>query len=643
MTDDASMPPSGGTGWSVRPDATEPNLNPAPPRFAWSPNPASMPVATQPEVWVQPGEPAARSRRRRLLGATVAFVVTAALVAAPAAIVHYERLSRGTGDVLVDRVVPADSAVYGAAYLDPPLSTKRAVQGFTDHFPSLRNSLGSRVSSLGDSILAGSGLKYDTDVKPWLGTQIAFFIEVGNRHFDGAALIATTNESAALSALDRGTRAGNPTATWSTASYRGVSIAVGALHGCDSCGAPAYAVVDHVAMIGSSKTVIEHGIDVARGATRSLGSDSLYRETATKLDTGRLAEVYLSAAPLVAALQDQLSSADQFTQSLAGRLTDELAAYRSAGISLSVQSDRATLQVVSLTDPSKFPAAARSSQAGLSLLDWLPASSFAVLSGSTAGAGVLAGLGTVGVLSSVGSQTSSSFTQVTNGLAVPNTTTPPQPALTPAPLSTSPRFPSPRTPFPGNDLVQHLTGPAAASIWRATDGSPRGAFVVSSDSASALRTAFSSILSLAATPDVRCDASGCAAGPGAAPHAVPHSGTDITVSANGMLAYATVGQVGVIGNGADAVADVLDAHATGRNILTSGGFPAGVARSSSAGLLWADMQQAVSVIRDQLSPSDRASFDDTTGGNLAPLRVLLLTSTGDRSTQTVTMQLTLGT
>src|SRR5438045_7616524 len=80
---------------------------------------------------------------------------------------------RGSGDVL-EQMVPADSDGYATAYLDPSLSQKLHLRQILGKFPALGGSSGinHRVDQLLAQLLNGSGLDFERDVKPWLGSQM---------------------------------------------------------------------------------------------------------------------------------------------------------------------------------------------------------------------------------------------------------------------------------------------------------------------------------------------------------------------------------------------------------------------------------------------------------------------------------------
>jgi hypothetical protein len=538
---------------------------------------------------------------------------TIAIIGVPTAIVLFMRFAHGTGDVLVERMVPADSAVYGAFYMDPPLSTKTGVRDFANRFPSVHGSLDAKISQVADSVLSSTGLKYDTDVKPWLGTQIGFFVEIAHKSASGALLLTSTDDAragAALGAIHSAPAYSHE--TWSTSTYRGVTITSGSAADCSACSGIAYAIVDHVAVVADTAAAIQHAIDTDQGAA-SLGHDSLYKQTVDKLDSGRIAEVYAAAAPLVSAFKDSLSSADSSTRSVMDVYVKALEAYRSGALSVSIGSDHATLQVLTLTDPSKLPADA--STAGASLLGWLPQSSVAAASGGINASGVLGALGSLGAAGA--------------GPAAGFATLPPDVGLPTASPTAS-----------GADVARHLNGPYAVGVWKSPDGKPRGALLLTADDAAALKSALDSLTSLFAPGTFDCTAYGCTQTPQPT-HSENHDGTAITVTADGSVAYAVVGSMGIIATGPAAVGDVLDAHRSGRSVLASSAFPSTGTIDPSAGLVWVDVQQTVALIRDSLTPSQRSSFDQQAAGDLAPLKVLTLTSSGDRSTQIATIQVTL--
>ena len=129
-------------------------------------------TAPPPEPAIPTPEEPAPSRRRHTVAILVGAVAALAIVVGTALVV-VTGLLRGTGDV-VDRMVPGDAGVYATAYLDPSLSQKLDLQALVRHIPALQGQQVDRRLDQGmDGLLKPEGLSFATDVRPWLGSQVA--------------------------------------------------------------------------------------------------------------------------------------------------------------------------------------------------------------------------------------------------------------------------------------------------------------------------------------------------------------------------------------------------------------------------------------------------------------------------------------
>jgi hypothetical protein len=123
-----------------------------------------------------------------------------------------------------------------------------------------------------DHIFRGSGLRYEQDIKPWLGQRIGFVADAFS--LDGIALIAPTNDpAAAVAALARGEQ--HHGASLTPESYGGFNYRVAN----ESAGQVALGAVGHYAVIGGTGA-FRQIVDTYRGRVAPLnpsGSGALVR------------------------------------------------------------------------------------------------------------------------------------------------------------------------------------------------------------------------------------------------------------------------------------------------------------------------------------------------------------------------------
>jgi hypothetical protein len=284
-----------------------------------------------------------------MLVAAVAAVLTVALLGAGYALYSL----RGTGDVLAG-VVPGDTDVYVTVYLDPSASQKLNLKRLVGAFPQLEGVEQGGVQQVVNGFLSsvGSGLSFESDVQPWLGSQVAFAGRI-ERGTNGAVLIASKDDAAARRALakfrkgPRGKRA-----RWSEQSYQGVTISVGTLRSEDRHQVVVLAVVNHTVVVGSDAAFVRRVVDTATGHGKSLASSDVFGQAIDGLPGDRLAlgYVYLPTA-MAGLLRDVPGGASNVPGGAAA-----LSLFRGMGVSISAEPDGISVDLHVSMDPSKVPA-----------------------------------------------------------------------------------------------------------------------------------------------------------------------------------------------------------------------------------------------------------------------------------------------
>jgi len=652
---------------------TDPTGEQPPAQPGWTlPPPPSSPYVGVPDT--EPGGAAPR-RSRRLLKVSLAVVGTVVLVGVPSAVALFLAMSRGSGDQLI-RTVPANADIYVTVELDPSLSQKRNLESFLEHFPKLRSQDQIRKnidSSLSDSV-KDLGLDYKRDVQPWLGNQVAMVARVDSKGGAAALVVRSTDDAAAARAVDRIKSGHNMSGLhWSTQAHGGVSVTVGRYSSTSASADAAYAVFDHVAVLASDPSIVDAMIDTDHGRQANLGTVQAYRDTLAQLPDDHIGVAYVNAASLVRTLKKMagdMSSAPDVVR----KAMDSLDAYRTMGMAVSAQSDAMALDAVSLTDPSKLSAAQRTAlstnSSRAAALGWVPRDSYGVIAAtrsSSGAAGVPLALAVIGGLTVVGRQTTSTFQNISNGLAPPESApTPaggvppvPPPSLDQVPVTPPPGLdlqaappPNPEPPQPvlqqaqpadplqqlGLDdphgIASHLTGDAAVAVGPGHGSLPVSAVLaVGTDQAAAMQRFLDTAAGLAGSGG-RWTAQAYG---GAVVHTLHLDGTPFAPS------YTVLDGYGLVATDPGALRAAVDAHrGAAPGIDSSPSFSGSAAGHAAGGLVFIDFPALFSSVESALGGSDRADFDRNTMPDVRPLRTLVVTSTGNTRVQSTHVVLTVG-
>lgn len=257
-------------------------------------------------------------------------------------------------------LAPADTAIYANVYLQPSAGQQMNLGGLIGRLPGFADeaSLDDKVDQVVANLLTAAGLDVDyaSEVKPWLGNQVAVAGWAGDPDPVMVAIVDVKDIDAARAALaDLAGRAGAPT---TPVDYRGAEI-----HVADSA---AYAFVDDLLVIGESASSIEAVVDVNAGAAALAGRDD-FRSTMADLPADHLASLFIDLAAI-------------------GEATDtgqQLSALSTAGAALVAERDGLRL---SGRAPFDVAEAASSATAGFglggepsSLVDWMPRDTVAEL------------------------------------------------------------------------------------------------------------------------------------------------------------------------------------------------------------------------------------------------------------------------
>ncbi|MDQ3985047.1 MAG: DUF3352 domain-containing protein [Actinomycetota bacterium] len=132
----------------------------------------------------------------------IAIVLAALLVGAGAVLTYGFLFSPAVDDAI--KLIPADSKLYVNFFLDPSNSQKQALENIIESSP-LKSPDGAKkeLFDLLNQPLKEQGCSVEEDFEPWVGKQMSFFISDFGEEPDGALLVATENEDAALAAFNK--------------------------------------------------------------------------------------------------------------------------------------------------------------------------------------------------------------------------------------------------------------------------------------------------------------------------------------------------------------------------------------------------------------------------------------------------------
>ncbi|MGH7685745.1 MAG: DUF3352 domain-containing protein [Candidatus Dormibacteria bacterium] len=498
--------------------------------------------------------PARPRRRRRVVVAALAVLVVAA--GTTGAILGF-RVLGGSADSL-QSLVPSDSAIYVNVHLDPSAGQKLALNGLLDKFPALSGS--SRDTTINgwlDSALRPTGLTHD-DVRPWLGSDVSF---VSSGAPDAAALISSTNDSAAQAAITKLQQKSDHPDQWTTSTYNGVTVT-------SNADAGVFAVTDHAMIIGSAAGVVHEIIDTALGKHAAIASSSSFTEAVGQVPSDRIALVYVEPSAIAQSLLKSAASA------LPQNALSSLQAYRGVALAVVAHSDGVSVSGVEDLDTSKMSAAQRAQLSepphDNGSLALMPASSYA--------AATVTGLKETlqGLVDEAGAASGFDLSSILQQLGL-----------------TGP-----------NGIVGHLSGDAGIDLTPESGANvPGGALAIGTDSDSAAQQFMSNLVATVCNGFL-CDASQLT-------HQ-QYDGADITSVAPSTVAsgidpsWAVFHGWIITGSTPDQVRAALDADRSGHNVTGNADYGAVMSQvggSSNNGSFFVDVQPLLSAFHASM-PSD---------------------------------------
>lgn len=223
--------------------------------------------------------------------------LTSLLAVAGGAVVGGYLFLAGAGIDHTAELVPAKATAYLSVYLQPSTAQQTKLAGLIGRLPGFGDpaTLSTKVDQMVHNALSGSGLDYETDVRPWIGGQLA----IGAWQTPGAAsgdpptastvvVAEVKDRPAAQAALDRLAKRDGTTARHAT--YQGVDLVLS-----DTAG---YAFLGNLLVFGEPRSALEAAVDVNRGSGDALATSARFRDAMAKLPSDRLAAAYVDLAGL---------------------------------------------------------------------------------------------------------------------------------------------------------------------------------------------------------------------------------------------------------------------------------------------------------------------------------------------------------
>lgn len=204
-------------------------------------------------------------------------------------------------DASADRaaaVVPADTPLYLNVYLQPSAGQRMNLEALVARLPGFADTatFDEKVDQVVQNLFSAAEVDYLTEIKPWLGNQIAIAATPGSAdpaEVDFLLVADVKDRPAAEAALEERAAASGSEATSET--YEGVEL-ITADEG-------AYAFVGEMLVFSGAAEELRAAVDVERGAVPSLADEPRFRDAMAALPTDHLASGYVDFTALAAAAE----------------------------------------------------------------------------------------------------------------------------------------------------------------------------------------------------------------------------------------------------------------------------------------------------------------------------------------------------
>jgi hypothetical protein len=287
----------------------------------------------------------------------VVVAVTALLVMAGAVVVvSYLLLFASVAD-RASRAAPGDTVVYLNVYLQPSGGQRMNLFALIGRLPGFGDAaaLEGKIDEVAQRLLGEVGVDYASDVRGWLGSQIAIAVAPGEAGDEPQLLLlaAVKDPAVAQAAVPRLMALDG--ASYAAETYRGQTAMTSA--------ATSYALLDDLLLVADSAEVLHRALDAEADAAPSLADSASFASAMRTLAVDHLASLYVDVA------------------GAAGLETERLGGYGAAALAVTAQPDGLHLDgsaPFSREDASKVARAAFAlGSEPATLSDWMPRTSVA--------------------------------------------------------------------------------------------------------------------------------------------------------------------------------------------------------------------------------------------------------------------------
>jgi hypothetical protein len=189
--------------------------------------------------------------------------------------------------------VPADADAYLTVYLQPSTGQQLNLATMLGQVPGFEDAaaLDQKINEISSRFLGEAGIDYATDVRPWLGNQLALAGFAGESLADPPQLLLVAAvKDHALAEASLGHLATGRGLSPSSASYRGVPISIDP--------AASWSLLDDQLLVASDQGTLEAALDAAANRRSSLADDSGFNAAMRRLPPDHLASGYVNLAAL---------------------------------------------------------------------------------------------------------------------------------------------------------------------------------------------------------------------------------------------------------------------------------------------------------------------------------------------------------
>ena len=192
-------------------------------------------------------------------------------------------------------LAPANSAFYVNVFLQPSTGQQMNLSGLIGRLPGFADeaSLDEKVDQIVQNLLSGSGIDYRTQVKPWLGDQVAIAGRPGSvdpTQTDSVVIAEVKDPEAARASV--ADLVADAEESFAPETYGGVDLQVGET--------ATYAFVDDMLVVGTSADSVHAVVDASGGAD-SLADRADFRAAMDALPADHLASAFVDLAAITQA------------------------------------------------------------------------------------------------------------------------------------------------------------------------------------------------------------------------------------------------------------------------------------------------------------------------------------------------------